>query len=222
MKKILFPLVVIALLISSCGNADNQKAEQSKQVEKTIALTPEQIKDSSFDELFKSIQPTDISESVFKLVGTDFTVITAGTETDYNSMVASWGGFGILFSKPTTWCMLRANRYTLEYIKKEQVYTMAYFDEPYKEQIMLFGTKSGRDSDKMKEHTLTAVKTPGGSMSYKEAKLIVECKLTEVTTVSPDDYYSQEGKDFVVDAYKEAKEYHKLVFGEITGVWIKK
>lgn len=223
MKKIFLLFFAVAtLIITSCGDASNQKKESFAKVEEIITeLTQNQLEEKTFDELFKSIPASEISENVFKLVGTDYTVITAGTETDYNSMVASWGGFGILFNKPTTWCMLRANRYTLEYMKKTEIYTMSYFDDVYKEQIMLFGTKSGRDSEKMKEHTLNEVKTPSGSMSYKEAKLIIECKLTEITTVSPKDYYSEEGKQFVIDAYKEAKDYHKLVFGEITGVWIR-
>lgn len=222
MKKSLLLLALVALL-AACNSAENKKKEETKQAEKTAtAATTQDVKDKSFNDLFKSIEPTDITESVFKLVGSDYTVITAGTEADYNSMVASFGGFGILFSKPTTWNILRANRYTLEYIKKQQTYTMAYFEEAHKEQLMLFGTKSGRNTDKMKRHTLTAVQTPSGSMSYKEAKLIIECKLIEVTTVSPEDFYTKEGKEFIAAGYEDAKEYQKLVFGEIIGVWRKK
>jgi flavin reductase (DIM6/NTAB) family NADH-FMN oxidoreductase RutF len=99
---------------------------------------------------------------------------------------------------------------------------MTYFPDEYKGQVMFFGSKSGRDTDKMKEITLTPVQTPDGNTTYKEARLILECKLTELTTVNPDDFYTQEGKDFVVGAYKETNAYHKLVFGEITNVWIKK
>ena len=226
MKKSLLLLTVIALL-ASCNNANTQKKEQVMNEEEALEnvisiLTTEELKSKSFDELFKPIDAAEISESVFKLVGSDFTVITSGTEADYNSMIASWGGMGILFNKPATWCFLRANRYTLEYIRKEQTYTLAYFDEPYKDKIMIFGTKSGRNTDKMKEHELTAVQTPQGSIAYKEAKLIIECKITQLTTVSPKDFYTQEGKDFITEAYKEAKDYHKLLLGEITGVWEKK
>jgi flavin reductase (DIM6/NTAB) family NADH-FMN oxidoreductase RutF len=127
-----------------------------------------------------------------------------------------------LFNEPATWCFLRASRYTLEYMKREKTYTMSYFDEPYKDQVLLFGSSSGRDSDKMQKHTLSLVETPLGNISYKEAKLIIECELTQITTVQPDDFYTEEGKSFVVDAYKEIKAYHKLVIGKITHVWIKK
>ena len=180
------------------------------------------IKVMNFDQLFKQISPEEIRDNVFTLVGKVFPVITAGKEDHYNSMTASGGGLGLLFMKPTTWCILRADRYTLEMIQKEQTYTMSYFSNEYKEQILFLGSKSGRDSEKMKEVELTSVQTPSGDMSFKEARLIIECKLTALTTANPNDYYTQEAKDSINEAYKEANVYRKFVFGEITHVWVKK
>lgn len=176
----------------------------------------------NFDQLFNEISPEEMHDNVFTLVGKDFTVITAGKEEHFNSMLGSGGGLGLLFMKPTTWCILRADRYTLEIIQKEQTYTMSYFPHEYKEQILFLGSKSGRDSEKMKEVELTSIQTPSGDMSFKEARLIIECKLTALTTANPDDFYTQETKDYINEAYKEANQYRKLVFGEITHVWVKK
>lgn len=217
MKKYLVLLTSVLFLISCSGQSQGEKKEEVEPVKEVV-----DVKNLSFDEIFKSIKAEEITDNVFKLVGQDYTVITAGNEELYNSMTASFGGWGQLFSKPTTWCFLRANRYTLEVIKQGNTYTMSYFPDEYKDQVLFFGSKTGKDSDKMKETKLTMVKTPSGNISYKEARLIIECKLTELTTVSPNDFYTQEGKDFVTDAYKEAKDYHKLVFGEITNVWVKK
>ena len=208
------------LLLAGCGNNQTKTPNTAMETPKTV--TTEQVKDKTFDELFTAIDAAAIDESVFKLVGQDYTVITAGTADQYNSMVAGWGGFGVLFEKPTTWCMLRANRYTLELIREQGTYTMAYFDDNFKEQIMAFGMSSGRDGDKMAKTTLTAVRTPAGNPAWKEAKLILECRLTELTTVSPDDFTDQSSRDFVTGAYDETGEYHKLVFGEITSVWKRK
>jgi flavin reductase (DIM6/NTAB) family NADH-FMN oxidoreductase RutF len=180
------------------------------------------VKEMNFDELFKQISPEKISDNVFMLVGKVFPVITAGKEEHYNSMTASGGGLGMLFTKPTTWCILQTSRYTLELIQKEQTYTMSYFPDEYKEQILFLGSKSGRDSEKMKEVELTSVQTPSGDISFKEARLIFECKLTEITTPNPDDFYAQEAKNYIREAYKEESDYRKYVFGEITNVWVKK
>jgi flavin reductase (DIM6/NTAB) family NADH-FMN oxidoreductase RutF len=99
---------------------------------------------------------------------------------------------------------------------------MSYFPEEYKKQMLFLGSKSGRDSEKMKEVALTSVQTPSGDMSFKEARLIMECKLTQISTPNPDDFYSQEAKDWIKEAYKTESDYRKYVFGEITHVWVKK
>ena len=175
---------------------------------------------SGFNDTFKSVAAEEFDENIFNLVGKDWTVITAGEEP--NSMVASWGGVGIMFNKPVTWCFLRANRYTLEKIKETGFYTMSYFPEQYRGDIMPFGTKSGRNTDKMAQTKLTPVLTPAGAPAYKEAKIIIECKLIAAPTVSKDEFYTQEGKDFLQGGYDEAKDWHKLVYGEITKIYIKK
>jgi len=180
------------------------------------------IKEMNFDQLFKPISPEEISDNVFTMVGKDFFAITAGKEDHYNSMIGSGGGLGMLFRKPTTWCLLRADRYTLELIQKEQTYTMSYFPSECREQMLFLGSKSGRDSEKMKEVTLTSVQTPSGDMSFKEARLILECKLTQITTPTSGDFYTQEAKDYINEAYKGANDYRNYVFGEITHVWVKK
>jgi flavin reductase (DIM6/NTAB) family NADH-FMN oxidoreductase RutF len=179
---------------------------------------------TNFDQLFKQISSQELCDNfnLLTLVGKDFFVITAGKEDLYNSMVGSGGGMGMLFRKPTTWCLLRADRYTLELIEKEQTYTLSYFPDEYREQMLFLGSKSGKDSEKMKEVALTSVRTPSRDRSFKEAKLIIECKLTQITTPNPTDFYTQEAKDYINEAYKDANDYRKYVFGEITHVWVKK
>ena len=178
----------------------------------------------NFDQLFKEISAEELCDNfnVFTLVGKDFYAITAGKKDHYNSMIGSGGGLGLLFKKPTTWCLLRKDRYTLEMIQKEQTYTLSYFPNEYKEQMLFLGHKSGRDSEKMKDVALTSIQTPSGDMTFKEAKLIIECVLTAITTPDPSDFYSQESKDYIDEAYKDENDYRKLVFGEITHVWVKK
>jgi flavin reductase (DIM6/NTAB) family NADH-FMN oxidoreductase RutF len=176
----------------------------------------------NFIEMFKQISPAEIDDDIFTLVGKDFYAITAGKKDHYNSMVGSGGGFGLLFKKPTTWCLLRQDRYTLELIQKNQTFTITFFPDEYKERMLFLGRKSGRESNKMKEVELTAVEIPSGNISFKEAKLIVECTLTAIMTPNPNDFYSQESRDYIDEAYKDVNEYRKLVFGEITFVWLNK
>lgn len=178
------------------------------------------IAQQRFNYAYKAVAAEDFDENIFNLVGKDFTVITAGENP--NSMVASWGGVGIMFNKPVTWNFLRANRYTLEKIRETGTYTMCYFPDQYKGDIMQFGTKSGRNTDKMAQTKLTPMTTPDGYPAYQEAKIIIECKLIAASTVSKDEFYTEESKTFLQEGYDDAKDWHKLVYGEITNIYIKK
>jgi flavin reductase (DIM6/NTAB) family NADH-FMN oxidoreductase RutF len=215
--------VVIAsiLFLVSC-NQNRQAPTTEKDTTNTQETNQIDVKTMRFDQLFKTIPADEFSDNIFTLIGKDFAALTAGTESHYNGMAVGWGGIGILFGKPTTWCFLRANRYTLELMKKEQRYTLSFFTDEYKKDVLFLGSKTGRNTDKMNESALTTALTPAGNIAYKEARLIIECKMTELTTVTPDDFYTDESRKFITEAYTEAKDYHKLVFGEITYIWIRK
>lgn len=223
MKKLVILSLFAMTIFGSCGgNSSKGKGEGCCKERQTAQLTREEIKSRSFSDLFEEIDVKDIHEDIFTLVGEDFGILTAGTPEKFNSMVTSWGGWGIVFGNPGVFHFLRSNRYTLELMREQQAYTLSFFDSEYRGDIMLFGTSSGRDSDKMKETALTGVQTPDGLPAYKEANIILECSLAEVTTVSPDDFYNDEDRQFVVDAQAETGDWHKLVLGRITKAWVRK
>jgi len=216
-------IIILIIVCVICFGLGIYLRSRHNDTECYTKKTREQIKTSSFVDLFKDIPVENIPQDIFTLIGKDNTVVTTGSFDHYNSMVAGWGGWGVYFSKPTTFLMLRSNRYTLELMRKTQTYTLTFFDEDYRDDYMPFGAKSGRDNpEKMKNTQLNAVETPDGLITYKEAKLIIECKLTQVTTVSTDDYYVTDAKDFLLQAFIETGDWHKLVFGEITKVWVRR
>jgi len=186
-------------------------------------INREEIKLRSFSELFNSIDPEDLPELIFNCVSEDFSVLTAGDPSHYNSMLANWK-WGILFHKPVVYSFISPNRYTFELMCKEQKYTMTFFDSEFQDDIMMFGKLSGRDSvEKMKNSKLTAVQTPTGNMVYKEAKYIIECDLAHVTTVPPDFLFKSENKQFAANAsLSDTNNQHNIIYGAITNVWIRK
>lgn len=187
-----------------------------------LAISPCIAADNSFNDTFEAVKPEDVKDSVFTLVGKDRYLLSAGTIPNHNSMTAGWGGFGILFEKPTAWSFLQADRYTLEKIRESKSYTMTFFDEDHKQDVLAMGRISGRNSDKMKETKLTAIQTPGGLPAFSEARLIFEVKLVEISTAYPDDFFTEEGRSAIEKGYQKAKEYEKMVFGEIVKVWRRK
>jgi len=87
--------------------------------------------------------------------------------------------------------------------------------------MIFLGSKSGRDSEKMKEVELTAVTTPSGNIAFEEARLIFECRLTQLTTPAPGDFCTPEAQAYIRDTYKDAREYRIYAFGKITHVWVR-
>ena len=43
---------------------------------------------------YREIAPQDLRDNPFKLIGTDWMLITAGTQESFNTMTA-WGGLGV-------------------------------------------------------------------------------------------------------------------------------
>lgn len=224
MKKsyIVMLATTLVLMLSSCNQAAQQSAGNESPAPETADLSRAEIKTKTFDQLFKSIDVKDIPGEPFTLVSENYGILTVGNSDKFNSMVTSWGGWGIQFGKPAVFHMLRSNRYTLELIREQDKYTVSFFDQKYKQDLMPFGRQSGRDSNKMAETQLSPVQTPNGRMAYKEASIILECTLQGVTTVSPDDFKNEDNRKFITDAYAETGDYHKIVFSEITNVWIRK
>lgn len=113
MKLKVITLLVAATLTGGCNShsGNPQQADGNSACcneNKTARLTREEIKARSFDELFDSIDVKGIREDVFTLVGENYGILTAGTAEKFNSMVTSWGGWGIVFGKPGVFHFLRS------------------------------------------------------------------------------------------------------------------
>jgi flavin reductase (DIM6/NTAB) family NADH-FMN oxidoreductase RutF len=216
-------MITCACIFAACNQRNTEKstASQDDDIMKT-----EQIDYStkSFDDLFQQSDLKDFNENPITLSGTP-SILTSGSPADFNSMAIGWGAFGTMYQKPVNILFIRANRYTLDFIRQQKNYTITYLDNTdttMLAQVMHFGKTSGRNTDKMGTHNLHSVFTPNNLPAYKEAIMILECELLEITTVAPSDYFFAFGKNFAEDGFKDAGDYHKIVVGEIKNIWRRK
>lgn len=164
---------------------------------------------------FKEINANEITENPFKLIGKDWMLVTAGDESKFNTMTASWGGVGILWNKPVAFTFIRPQRYTFEFIEKGEYYTLSFFDEEYRKALNFCGTKSGRDYDKVKETGLTPVFSESAPY-FGEAKLVLVCKKLY------NQFLTEEGlNDKSLISNYENNDWHKMYVGEIVKVFVK-
>lgn len=169
-------------------------------------------------ENFKKISALELNENVIKLIGKEWMLICAGSiNTKFNMLTASWGGMGWLWERPVSFIFIRPQRYTFEFTEKEQYYTISFFDEKYKDALMLCGTKSGRDIDKVKASGLTPFTTENENTAFKEARIVLECKKLFATRLNASDFIIQE----IAQKNYPSKDFHQMYIAEIVNVWVK-
>jgi flavin reductase (DIM6/NTAB) family NADH-FMN oxidoreductase RutF len=115
-------------------------------------------------------------ENVFKLIGSDWMLVSAGRKARFNMMTASWGGIGWLWNKPVAFVFVRPERYTHEFVEAEERLTLSFFTEEWRDALKFCGSKSGRDFDKCSETGLSAVELESGAVAFNEARLVLDCR----------------------------------------------
>ena len=78
-------------------------------------------------------QETDIHSlefNPFDKISKQWMLITAGDEEKSNTMTASWGGVGIMWGKEVATAYIRPQRYTKEFVDREERFTLSFLPAP--------------------------------------------------------------------------------------------
>lgn len=161
------------------------------------------------------INPKEIKENIISLFDDNWSLITAGDEKGYNTMTASWGGIGELWNKDVCFIFIRPQRYTYEFVEKNDLFTVSFYGKEYKKALSFCGTKSGRDYDKAKETGLTPLFIDG-TVSFEEAKLTLVCRKIAFQDMKPDGFV-----DKTIDNNYKDGDYHRIYVGEIIACYEK-
>lgn len=165
----------------------------------------------------------------FELFNKDWALVTAGPMDDYNTMVIGWGELGTIWGKPmkgrpVVTVFVHPDRYTSEFLKKYDMFTVSFYDKKYMKALGYLGSHSGRDGDKVAASGLTPV-SMGDGVTFKEAKLTFLCKKIYFHQLSKDglaqeirDYYAAQPKVYpnvTPDGTDDNWEPHYAIIGEI-------
>ncbi len=160
--------------------------------------------------MLKPVDVHEISENVFSLIGKQWMLITAGTAEHCNTMTASWGGLGVLWGAPAATCYIRPQRYTKEFVDREEYFTLSFFGEEWRKALSLCGSKSGREVDKVKECGFTVKTADCGAPYFEEASLVLVCRKRFAQEMDPNLM-----PDDVKEKWYPEKDYHTMYIGEI-------
>lgn len=163
----------------------------------------------------KEINVRDIKESPVELIADGWGLVTAGNEEKFNTMTVSWGALGEIWGKDAAFIFVRPQRYTYEFLEKEDIFTLSFYGAEYKDALRLCGSKSGRDIDKAAACGLTPVFTDGG-VTFEQAKYTVVCRKMASQFIDPAGF-----EDATIESNYAKKDYHKIYIGEILKVYCK-
>ncbi|MBP1758311.1 MAG: hypothetical protein H6Q61_560 [Firmicutes bacterium] len=161
--------------------------------------------------MFHTIKPKELTQNVFSLLDDQWALIAAGTKDHCNAMTASWGGMGVLFHKNVVTIYVRPQRYTYEILEQHAEFTLSFFDPSYRSVLTMFGTKSGREMDKIKESGLTLLMAGEEAPYFGEAELVLSCRKLYQQDLNPEGFV----EPFIHEFY-EKQDYHRMYIGEIT------
>ena len=126
-----------------------------------------------------TFQPFSINEiddlNPFNKIGKEWALVTAGSKHEANCMTVSWGGLGVMWGKNAAFIFIRDSRYTKKFIDNGDVFSIAFFDESYRDALNYCGSHSGRDVNKFDEANLT-LSSKHGIPFPDEANLVLICK----------------------------------------------
>jgi len=165
------------------------------------------------NENFKTIEPQDIDNNVFTMLGKEWMLITGGSSESFNTMTASWGGFGVMWHKNVINCVVRPTRYTYEFIENSDCFTLSFLEDGYKDALKICGSTSGRDSEKVKKVGLTPFDAGQKSVAFEESKIILVCKKLYYHDINPENFIDVDDEKFY-----PKKDYHRMYIAEIVKV----
>jgi flavin reductase (DIM6/NTAB) family NADH-FMN oxidoreductase RutF len=160
--------------------------------------------------------PYKIDESVFRMIGKDWMLITSGNMQSYNMMTASWGNLGILWNKPIASVFVRPQRYTYEFLEKNEFFTLTFFDHKYRSLLNKLGSESGRNTNKMNIEGLDAVGTNHNAVFFQQSRLVMECRKVYYADINPDHFL-----DKTIAGMYPNNDFHRMYIGEIINLMMR-
>ena len=169
----------------------------------------------------KEISVSELQMNPMDMIAREWMLVTAGNaERGYNTMTASWGHLGSIWGHggglPTAVVYLRPQRYTKEFVDREEYFTITVFPEQYRKALGYLGSHSGRDGDKVAAAGLHPVF--GNNCTYfEEASLVMVCRKLYRAPLLEEGFLDKS----VVESCYPNRDFHDMYIGEIVKVLVK-
>lgn len=153
---------------------------------------------------------------VFQAWRRDWFLLAAGdfAAGQYNCMTLGWGGFLRLWDRPVALVAVKPSRHTFGFLQRFPAFTLNHFSADFRKELLLLGTRSGRDGDKVADSGLTPMaSTAVPAPCFAEADLVLEC-----VQAYADDYRPELAFLEAMAGGERSGLPHRFFFGEVRAV----
>ncbi|MCJ7855315.1 flavin reductase family protein [Lachnospiraceae bacterium NSJ-143] len=166
--------------------------------------------------MFRTINPEELNDNLFKMIGRDWLLVTAEKDGKANTMTASWGGAGIMWGKPSAFVFIRPQRFTKEFVDGSQEFSLTVLGSSHREILNYCGTVSGRDEDKIVKCGLTLAHE-GKTPYFEEGNIVLICRKLFAQELAENSFLDKS----IIEKWYPQRDYHTMYVAEIEKVLIK-
>lgn len=165
---------------------------------------------------FKKLDVKDFTLNPITTISDEWMLLSAGNEANgYNTMTVSWGHLGAIWGSglPTAVVYVRPQRYTKEFMDKEEFFTLSVLGQEFKKQLAYLGSHSGRDEDKIKETGLTPAFNHN-TVYFDEAEMVLVCRKLYHAPLVEEGFVDKS----IIDESYPNRDFHEMYVGEIVEI----
>ena len=159
----------------------------------------------------QAVDPKEFAPSLLPAFGRENALLAAGDKSGCNAMTIGWCQAGRLWNLPVCTVYVRPERYTYQFMEKNAMFTVSVLPESAREAMAVFGTKSGRDLDKIKACGLTVRYGAGDAPFFEEAEKVLVCRTLFVQDMAPECVRD----DRLLAHYGAKGGWHRIYTGEV-------
>lgn len=164
--------------------------------------------------MFRKVNVNDLEQNIFNEYENNWMIVSAKDPAGkINGMTVSWGALGRFWEKPAATIYIRQSRFTREFIDSQEYFTISMF-EGHKKELGLYGSKSGRNCDKLAESGMHLAELDG-QPAYEESKCVLICRKMYQDDIRLEDLTDKQRADFYPD-----NDYHTMYIAEITACYV--
>jgi flavin reductase (DIM6/NTAB) family NADH-FMN oxidoreductase RutF len=157
------------------------------------------------------IRYNELAPEVFKQLEKG-AFLTTKTNNQVNTMTIAWGGLAFVWHKPVFIAYVRYSRETFNGMEGNDAFTVNIpVNQDLKKALAYCGTKSGRDTDKIKDCDLTL--REGQTVNVPiiaDCNTHIECNIIYKQALEPGMI-----PDFIKEKYYTTNDFHVVYYGEI-------